>query len=209
MAISSKRKRLDVNKILKRMSVNVPKALEKRAKKAALKKAKMLKEEAIREFDRHEVTKEIEKGPSGRNSRLLGGKGNFFGFLGFEKNSNPIIIVRDALENSFNLSSSKGKLVKVSKNTFKIKFDIQVPNDTEIYSITPLPWTSKSWVRGVEKGITNYAQTIFQQRKGSGFLYESHSRSGVALQTKRNIGFITFRPTPYITNILDKIRKQL
>ena len=138
MAISSKRKRLDVNKILKRMSVNVPKALEKRAKKAALKKAKMLKEQAIREFNRHEVTKEIEKGPSGRNSRLLGGKGNFFGFLGFEKNSNPIIIVRDALENSFNLSSSKGKLVKVSKNTFKIKFDIQVPNDTEIYSITPL-----------------------------------------------------------------------
>ena len=119
------------------------------------------------------------------------------------------MILREALENSFNLTSKKGKVLKVKNNTFKIQFDITVPSDMEIYSVTPLPWSTKSWVKGVEKGITNYSQTVFQPRKGSGFLYDKYSRSGVAIQTKRQINFIKFSPTPYIIKILDKARNKL
>ena len=45
--------------------------------------------------------------------------------------------------------------------------------------------------------------------KGAGFLYQTHSRSGVALQTERSINFIKFTPTPYITEILKKARRKL
>ena len=205
----AKRGQLDMNRLLKQISVEVPKNLEKFANREARKKADAIKKEVLREFDRHEVTKEIKKGPKGTGSTLLGGRGNFYGFLGFEKGSQPVAILRDALENSFTLTSKKGRVVRVSKTTFKVEFDIRVPSKMEIYSVTPLPWTTKSWVQGVEKGITNYSQSVFQPRKGSGFLYDKYSRSGVALQTQRKINFIKFSPTPYIINILEKAKNKL
>tara|TARA_A100001201_G_scaffold39098_1_gene40876 strand:+ start:61 stop:684 length:624 start_codon:yes stop_codon:yes gene_type:complete len=205
----AKRSQLDMNRILKQISVEVPKSLEKFANREVRKKANAIKKEVLQQFDEHEVTKEIKKGPSGRSSSLLGGQGNFFGFLGFEKGSQPIVALREVLENSFNISSKKGRVVEVSKNIFRVEFDIMVPNKLDIYSVTPLPWTTKSWVQGVEKGITNYSQTVFQPRKGSGFLYDKYSRSGVALQTPRQINFIKFNPTPYIINILEKAKRKL
>jgi hypothetical protein len=205
----AKRSQLDMNRILKQISVEVPKSLEKFANREVRKKANAIKKEVLQQFDKHEVTKEIKKGPSGRSSSLLGGQGNFFGFLGFEKGSQPIVALREVLENSFNISSKKGRVVKVSKNIFRVEFDIMMPNKLDIYSVTPLPWTTKSWVQGVEKGITNYGQTVFQPRKGSGFLYDKYSRSGVALQTPRQINFIKFSPTPYIINILEKAKSKL
>ena len=100
----AKRSQLDMNKILKQISVEVPKSLEKFANREARKKANAIKKEVLQEFNRHEVTKEIEKGPSGTGSTLLGGRGNFFGFLGFEKGTQPVEILRETLENSFNSS---------------------------------------------------------------------------------------------------------
>ena len=47
------------------------------------KKAAGLQNKALKELDTHVVTQELEKGPSSGGSRLLGGRGNFFGFLGF------------------------------------------------------------------------------------------------------------------------------
>ena len=202
-------KRIDINRILNKYNFKGSKQLQNAAFRAAKKKATQVKKEVLREFDKHEVTQEIKKGPRGRTSHLLGGAGNFFGFLGFEKGSQPISILRSALESSFEVNRQRGKLKQVTKNNFTLEFDIEVPTDQQIYTITPLPWTTKSWVKGVERGITNYSQTVFQQRKGSGSLYESHSRSGVALQTKRKINFINFSPTPYITTLLDKARKFL
>ena len=197
----AKRSQLDMNKILKQISVEVPKSLEKFANREARKKANAIKKEVLQEFNRHEVTKEIEKGPSGTGSTLLGGRGNFFGFLGFEKGAQPVEILRQTLENSFNLSSRKGRVVKVNQKTFKVEFDIMVPSKLDIYSVTPLSWTTKSWVKGVERGITNYSQTIFKS--------SDSSRSGVALQARTKINFIKFSPTPYIISILEKAKNKL
>jgi hypothetical protein len=168
---------------------------------AAKKKAEALKKKAIDEFNQHEVTKELERGTSGRNSLLLGGRGNFFGFLGFNQGERPVQIVRDILEQKINLKDKKGKLKKLTKTTFQWDFDMKIPEATDIYSVTPMAWSSKSWVKGVEKGITNYAKTIFKDT--------DRSRSGVALQTQRNVGFITFSPTPYITALLAKLRREI
>ena len=201
--------RLDLNRILQNYDFKGSKSLQNAAYRAAIKKAKETKKEVLKEFDKHEVTQEIKQGPKGRSSALLGGFGNFFGFLGFEKGSQPISILRDVLDSSFTVNRQRGRLKKVAKTTFTVEFDVDIPTDQQIYALTPLPWTTKSWVKGVEKGITNYSQTVFQERKGRGTLFDSHSRSGVAIQVKRQVNFIKFSSTPYITSILDKARNIL
>jgi len=194
------RGKISIKQLLKKNYSN-SKVFQNLAYGAAKKKADALKKEALREFDQHEVTKELEKGTSGMNSSLLGGRGNFFGFLGFNQGDQPVQIIRDILEDHIKIRNTKGKLKKVSPTSFQWEFGIDVPSKTEIYAVTPMAWSSKSWVKGVEGGITNYAKTIFRDSE--------RSRSGIALQSKRNIGFITFSPTPYITALLEKLRREL
>ena len=194
------RKKLSIKQLLKKNYTN-SKVLQNLAYGAAKKKAEGLQNAALKEFDEHQVTKELEKGTSGMNSSLLGGRGNFFGFLGFHQGDQPVQIIRNILEDHIKVRNTKGKLKKVSDTSFIWEFDIDIPSKTEIYAVTPMTWSSKSWVKGVERGITNYTKTIFRD--------SDRSRSGIALQSKQNIGFITFRPTPYITTLLDKLRKQL
>ena len=146
---------------------------------AAKKKADRLSKETLKEFEQHIVTQEIEKGSSGGGSSLLGGRGNFFGFLGFNKGQQPLEIIRDAFKSHIKVTNTKGRLKEVSAASFTWEFDISIPTKTEIYAVTPLEWSSRSWVKGVEKGITNATNTIF--------LDSERSRSGVALQSSQNI----------------------
>jgi len=194
------RGKLSIKQLLKKNYSN-SKVLQNLAYGAAKKKTEGLKKEVLREFDQHEVTKELEQGTSGMNSSLLGGRGNFFGFLGFHQGDQPVQIIRNILEDHIKIRNTKGKLKKVSATSFIWEFDIDVPSKTEIYAVTPMTWSSKSWVKGVERGITNYTKTVFRDSE--------RSRSGIALQSKQNVGFITFTPTPYISALLDKLKKQL
>ncbi len=194
------KKKLNIKQLLKKNLSN-SKVLQNLAYGAAKKKTERLKKEALQEFEKHIVTKEIERGPSGGGSSLLGGRGNFFGFLGFNQGQQPLEIIRDAFQSHIKVRNTKGKLIKTSDTSFLWEFDVDIPTQREIYTVTPMEWSSRSWVKGVEGGITNYAKTIFKDSE--------RSRSGVAQQTSQNIGFITFRPTPYITPILDKLKKEL
>ncbi len=196
----AKTKKLRITQKMRKEIFAKSQALQNLAYGAAKQKSDRLRRDLLREFDNHPVTKEIEQGPSGTSS-LLGGRGNFFGFLGFNSGDKPIEILRDSLNDQFKILSKKGKVKKASKTSLIYSFDILYPTKTQIYAISPLAWTSKSWVKGVEKGITNYTQTVFKKSE--------NSRSGVALQTDRKIGFIRFSPTPYVTQMLDKIRKEL
>ena len=194
------RGKITINQVTKKAFSN-SKVFQNLAYGAVKKKAAGLHAAALKELNEHEVTKELEKGPSGGGSSLLGGRGNFFGFLGFYQGQQPVTIIREAFRNSVKVRNTKGKLKKLSATSFSWEFDIDIPSPADIYKETPLEWSSRSWVRGIEKGITNATKTVF--------LDSERSRSGVALQTTRNIGFINFRPTPYVTEILNKIKKQL
>ena len=194
------RGKITIDQVTKKAFSN-SKVFQNLAYGAVKKKAERLQKEALKELDTHTVTQELEKGPSGGGSRLLGGRGNFFGFLGFREGEQPVMVIRDAFRNSIKVRNTKGKLKKLSATSFSWEFVIDIPSSVDIYKETPLEWSSRSWVRGVEKGITNATKTVF--------LDSERSRSGVALQTTRNIGFINFRPTPYVTEILNKLKKQL
>tara|TARA_R110002020_G_scaffold440368_1_gene651012 strand:- start:2644 stop:3237 length:594 start_codon:yes stop_codon:yes gene_type:complete len=196
MAVKGK---ITINQVTKK-AISNSKVFRNLAYGAAKKKAERLQSEALKELNEHQVTKELEKGPSSGGSSLLGGRGNFFGFLGFHRGQQPVEIIRDNFE-VIRVKNKKGKLKKLSQTSFVWEFDINIPSSADIYRQTPLEWSSRSWVRGVEKGISNATKTVF--------LDSDRSRSGVALQTNTNIGFINFRRTPYVTEILDKLRKQL
>mgnify|MGYP003644908083 FL=1 len=198
MAKSSK---LSLNRMLKKYNFKGSKQLQKAAYNAAVKKAKKLQAQALQELDQHVVTKEIEAGPNASGSSLLGGVGSLFGFLGFDAGADPIVILRNSLQDFVKVQRGNGKLLKVDKTRFLIEFPIDVPTVQQIYSVTPLSWTTKSWVKGIERGITNATNTIFKKSE--------NSRSGVAIQSSQNIGFVKFSPTPYITPILKKLRQQL
>jgi len=191
--------RIDIKQLLKKKLGN-SRSFGNLAYGAALKKTQKLKKELMQDFDRHPVTNELQKGESGTSS-LLGGRGNLFGFLGFNKGQNPIEILRSQLENSIKITNPKGTVKKLTETSFIWQFDISVPSDSEVYAVTPLQWSTRSWVKGVEKGITNYANTLFKPSK--------NSRSGIAIQSQRKIGFIKFKPTPYVTDMLSKLRKEL
>jgi hypothetical protein len=194
------RGKITISQVTKKAFSN-SKVFQNLAYGAVKKKAEGLRNKALKELNTHVVTQELEKGPSGGGSSLLGGRGNFFGFLGFNEGDQPVTIIREAFRNSVKVRNTKGKLKKLSATSFTWDFDIDILSPADIYKETPLEWSSRSWVRGVEKGITNATKTVF--------LDSDRSRSGVALQTNTNIGFINFRRTPYVTEILDKLRKQL
>jgi hypothetical protein len=194
-------KKLDLNRMLQKYDIKASKVLQKVAYNAAVKKSDKIKKQALDELNNHIVTKEIEDGPSAKGSSLLGGVGSLFAFLGFPSNSKPVVILRDALTKYIRVQKGKGIVKKVQKTRFTIEFPIEIPTIEEIYNVTPLAWTTKSWVKGVEKGITNYTNTVFKDSDGS--------RSGGAFQSKQKIGFAKFSPTPYIIPILNKLKKEL
>ena len=194
-------KKLDLNRMLQKYDIKASKVLQKVAYNAAVKKSDKIKKQALDELNNHIVTKEIEDGPSAKGSSLLGGVGSLFAFLGFTSNSKPVVILRDALTKHIRVQKGKGIVKKVQKTRFTIEFPIEIPTIEEIYNVTPLAWTTKSWVKGVEKGITNYTNTVFKDSDGS--------RSGGAFQSKQKIGFAKFSPTPYIIPILNKLKKEL
>tara|TARA_B100000427_G_scaffold295838_1_gene275178 strand:- start:255 stop:857 length:603 start_codon:yes stop_codon:yes gene_type:complete len=194
-------KKLNINDLLKNYNFKGSKELQKIAYNAAKRKVDKIKKEALDELNAHPVTKEIEAGPNAMGSPLLGGRGSLFGFLGFNQGSQPIEIVRGIFDKMFKVSRNQGHLRKVSKNKFLLEYDIGlVPSITDVYAQTPLTWSTKSWVKGIERGITNYTNTVFKDSE--------NSRSGVALQSKQQINFIRFSPTPYIHEILKNAKKK-
>jgi len=194
-------KKLNLSRLLKNYNFKGSKELQRVAYKAALKKANEIKEEALSDLNKHPVTREIEAGPDAMGSPLLGGQGSLFGFLGFNQGSQPVEIIRTIFDKMLQVKRNQGVLKKVSGTNFTIEYNIgNVPTVTDIYSLTPLPWSTKSWVKGVERGITNYANTVFKDSE--------NSRSGVAVQSKQQINFIRFNPTPYVDMILKDARKK-
>ena len=147
------------------------------------------------DFDNHPVSKELSQGPDGRNlSSTLGGYGNLFSFIGFDSSANPVGEVRKLLMQYPRLSSGK-----VSKD--KIVFTISIPNLIDFAAVSRMPWEGgKSWVTSVEMGISGFSSYMYGVF-GSG----RKSRSGKAIQADRQIRADSYKPMPYMSNIIKRL----
>lgn len=168
------------------------------ALKEVNKKVNEAKREMVAEFNAHPVTKEIEMGPKAENvSGTLGGYGNLFTFIGFEKGEDPIMPIRMMLE--------KILVSYESSNRGRLMFKIQYPSKEELFSISPMPWASgRSWLQGIELGMSGLGSYLYKGNKSI-----SSSRSGSAVQIKSNLGRGRFKNTQYISNIINKFTKRI
>ncbi len=153
----------------------------------------------IKDFFNHSVTKEIKAGPNASNSSgSLGGYGNLFSFIGFNKGSDPTAGIEKIL---------KQKLVvtvrAISSGRFKISI-ANPPSQDELFSVSQLPWASgSSWAEGIEKGMSNLGSFLYRS-KGVG-----NSRAGTGIQVLKNLRSTSFQTQPYISKLVDKFYKNI
>lgn len=150
--------------------------------KIAQKRIDSAKKELIETFLTHPVSEEIEEGASAENlSGTLDGKGNLWGFIGFPDGSEPIKDVENILSNDIFIQKriqgrdTKGRF-KDGGSKLLFDYRINVPSKDDFAEKTPLPWeTTKSWLFGIERGISGFGAYIYWKLQG---------RSGAGIQAK-------------------------
>jgi hypothetical protein len=180
------------------------KLVKRKAHQVAQRIVRAAHEEMIDDFDSHPVTQEINMGPSAENiSGTLGGYGNLFSFIGFERGRQPTRPIRKYLEKSgrvFMEPRVSGKHKDVI-----MKFKVDVPILYEIDDLSPSPWEGRSWTRSVESGITGLGYYMYSNSDDFG----GRSRSTKAVQSSRELRKMAYRPIKYMTSILNKFYRRI
>lgn len=140
----------------------------------------------VNDLDNDPVSMEIKAADSIKTSRFIGGQGsrkygaNLFTFIGFEEGSDPIGDLLSLVKNSFKINRNS-KLIN-GKYSFKVTF----PSESLLKAENPFPegFNGRSWITGIEKGISNVINYI----RKSGF-----GRSGGGVQIKGEVNK-TFKP---------------
>lgn len=161
---------------------------------------KILTENKIKfqqEFDEHPVTREIKNGPEASNSSgTLGGIGNLFSFIGFNREANPIEPVRNLI-NKITL----GKLSNV-KDSGMFTFTVNIPAKSDFESVSKMPWESgRSWLYDIERSISGLGQYLYGKY--------NKSRSGSGAQSEKSVRSMGFKPVPYFSSMLENFIKRL
>jgi hypothetical protein len=177
--------------VLKKARKDSAKALKAQLYKSIQDEFNTIKEQMIRDFLSLPVTQEIMAGPSSSNtSGTLSGKGNLFGFIGFEQSDNPIEPILDLLESSF-IVIREGSDYLVT---------ITIPSAASIFGATPMPWaTGRSWAKGIESGISGLG--FYVNKSGAG-----RSTAGFQLSKKSQGG--NFKRVQYVSAFIQKYIKR-
>lgn len=167
----------------------------KGVKQIVIKEFELIKNNFIKNFNNHKVTREIEAGPDSKNiSGTLGGYGNLFSYIGFSKGEKPIEPIR-ALLKGIQINSININKLGQSK-TF-----ISYPNSEDIFAITPLPWAdSRSWAEGIERGLPGLGYFLNKDNMG---------RSGAGIQVKNKIKQAKFQNVKYISSLVNEFEKDI
>tara|TARA_Y100000310_G_scaffold339101_1_gene430728 strand:+ start:2129 stop:2710 length:582 start_codon:yes stop_codon:yes gene_type:complete len=175
-----------------------PKAL-KETKKVVQKRFEQEKDILLQNFELHPVTQEILGGSNAPNiSNTLIGYGNLFSFIGFNEGDDPINPIRSLLRKMNKISSIRKS--SSNKAEFKIKVDI-VDVDT-FREVSPLPWEGgRSWVEGIERGISGFGYYLNSNRNSS--------RSGKGIQIENKLRVMAFKNTKYMSEIIRNFTKRL
>ncbi|MAF26152.1 hypothetical protein CL634_11370 [bacterium] len=175
--------------------------LNQRLEAVAKRKFDKIKNRLINNFDNHPVTQELVGGSSASNiTDSLGGYGNLFSFIGFPEGSSPTSEVRALLETSVKLKVNKKN--KREKNSIEKEISITIPTAKDFSTIGRMPYEGgNSWIEMIERGISSFNNYMHKKT--------SASRSGAGIQIKGKIRTESSKPTRYMTELLDKFKKEL
>ena len=174
--------------------------------KAVEERAQDAKDEMLEAFEQSPITREIDAGAENTinfSKNLIGighGEGSLFGFIGFDESDNPLALVRDYL----NASGKIFKTPKIIKSGGKVsyKYTVQIPNAKDLFAMTPMPWEGgRSWIRSIEKGISGLGYYLLSN--------SPKSRSGQGVQASHKLRKAVYRPTKYISDIINAYSKYL
>ena len=187
-------------KNLRKLAVNSPQ-FKREARKVVTKEFKSGVQALTGNFLAHPVTQELQQGSKSSGgstpniSNTLGGYGSLYGFIGFPQGHNPInIILQKFKEISLNTSNPKVKVLS-TRNEIRLEFKVTAPTLEDLYGVTPLPWSSESWARGIEKGIPGIGAFLSLKN-----IKKSRSKQGIQSKNKLRKP-ANFKPTPYLSKI--------
>ena len=130
--------------------------------KESLKRLNQAKGKLLEDFKSHPVTKEIEAGPKAANlSGTLIGGGNLFSFIGFDDSDRPAALVYQFLRASITLQKGKPSITK-TKNTIYMGYKVNIPNESQLASVSSMPWETGSWLYRIERGISGLGHYIYE-----------------------------------------------
>jgi len=175
---------------------------ENAARRVVEQRFEVARKKMISDFNKHAVTQEIEAGPHAENiSGRLGGYGNLFSFIGFSSSDRPISIVREYMQRKPRVYKKAG--VRIGAHSVDYTFRMAIPTVSEIEVLAQTPWGGRSWVSGIEKGISGLGYYMYNAQ-GIGA-----SRSSTGVQLENRLRSMTYRPVKYMTDILKKFRKRV
>ncbi len=164
-------------------------------------------EKMLNSFEGHPVTQEIEAKQS-NTSNTLGGRGNLFGFIGFESESEPLADLRDLLRETVSVRrTSRG--ARYLGDRIIYDFLVFHPGMSDVERVTPMPgWEPGSWGKKIEKpgGISGLGQYIYWK------IIEGKpdvSRSTIGTQAKGNLRADGFKPIVYMSEIIQNFKAQI
>jgi len=182
-------------KLLNQQILNSP-AVKKMVAEILNKEVEQYKADLINEFSNHPVTQELDGGENASNiSGTLGGYGNLFSFIGFNRGSNPTEPILSLLKKI--RLNKRGKFVNGS-----YQFQINIPSESELSNSSRLPWEGgRSWLFDIEKTISGIGSYLFARTQSS--------RSGTGIQIK-NTGFSrSFRSVKYFGTMYKNFLKKI
>jgi hypothetical protein len=148
------------------------------------------------DFESHPVTQELEGGENASNSSgTLGGYGNLFSFLGFNRGANPTSPVKSLIQ-----SIRVDRNIQAGTNGFKVR--VNIPSKEEFAAVTPMPWEGgRSWLLDMERGISGLGAYLYGRFDAS--------RSGSGIQSKYRYSNRTFRAVKYFSQMYNKFIRRL
>ncbi len=185
-----------VNKKLVQKEIFSNRAVKKMVRDIVEKEVEKEKALFRADFESHPVTQELEGEENASNiSGTLGGYGNLFSFLGFNKGANPTTPVKLLIQKII-----LDRNVKTTSNGFQIK--VNIPSKEEFAAVSRLPWESgRSWLLDIERGISGLGSFLYGRF--------SASRSGGGIQSRYKYSNRTFRPVKYFSQMYNKFIRRL
>lgn len=167
-------------------------------------KVRAAQEQMIKDFEKHEVTREIKAGNTASNTTgLLGGYGNLFSFIGFNEGDDPI----EPLLAIFHRQITH--TIKRTNDYGGFLVTINMPSKEELDSVAKIKWLNgRSWLDGIEKGLAGLNRYLYDDDYGFGSPTPSLSDTGIQAKHEIRNG-VNYSETPYVSQILEDFRKRL
>ena len=178
------------------IDIEVAKVSAPIARRLASRTFERAKQNVIKEVSRHPISEELES-PTFNSKFIVGGDHpkSLFGFFGFQEGTHPVEELLEHIQEDFWIKTDSPMVNR------QYNFPFNYLGIAELEALTPLHWSSRSWLKAVENGLSNIANFISMPEVG---------RSSFGIQIKnslKNPG--EFLPTPYMTPIIKEFIQTL